>query len=216
MPDAGLLATILLLVGLFLLGLEFFIPSFGMILLLALIALIVSFWAACKAWYGTNPLFFWSYILMGGLGVPGSLLGAVWLMQRTSLGRRIILQGPEKKQENRNPLEDLVGEVGESDTMMSPGGMVLVNNGRYHAESIGMIIDPKSPIIVVDVKGNRLVVRPYSKTAEKPPVDSASDDPNLAETVTPGTVRPDLQNDKPEQPSPPENDDQLDFEIPDD
>ena len=51
MPDAGVLATMLLVLGLFLLGLEFFIPSFGMILVIAVLSLIVSFWSACKAWW---------------------------------------------------------------------------------------------------------------------------------------------------------------------
>ncbi len=58
MPDAGVLATMLLVLGLFLLGLEFFIPSFGMILVIAALSLIVSFWSACKAWWGVNPFFF--------------------------------------------------------------------------------------------------------------------------------------------------------------
>ena len=42
MPDAGVLATILLIVGLFLLALELMIPSFGMIGILSAISLLIS------------------------------------------------------------------------------------------------------------------------------------------------------------------------------
>jgi membrane-bound ClpP family serine protease len=52
MPDAGILATVLLVVGLFLLGLEFFVPSFGLIGSLAAVSLVVSWWSASKAWGG--------------------------------------------------------------------------------------------------------------------------------------------------------------------
>ena len=45
MPDAGVLATILLIVGLFLLALELMIPSFGMIGILSAISLLIA--AAC-------------------------------------------------------------------------------------------------------------------------------------------------------------------------
>ena len=217
MPDAGIVATIMLLVGLFLLGLEFFIPSFGMILILALISLVVSFWAACKAWYGTSPVFFWSYVLMGCFGIPLSLMGAIWLMQRTSLGSKIILQGPERKEKAKNPLEELIGQTGESVTMMAPGGIVLIENQRYHAESIGMIIDPETAIVVTGIKGNRLVVRPIVETENKRAFESSAGRA-VAETVI-GT----------EEASPKESEnpsdetkgaeskgaDHLDFEIPD-
>jgi membrane-bound ClpP family serine protease len=213
MPDAGVVATIMLLLGLFLLGLEFFIPSFGMILILSLISLAVSFWAACKAWYGVSPVFFWSYVFVAGVGVPGSLLGAVWLMQRTSLGSRIILQGPQLPQKVKNPLEDLVGLHGESQSMMAPGGIVLVDNQRYHAESIGMIIDPQTAIVVVDVKGNRLVVRPHTPSDEKRVFESSAGKAQQQQAATAETV---IGGSELAAEGKGEKTDHLDFEIPDD
>jgi membrane-bound serine protease (ClpP class) len=161
MPDAGILATLLLLLGLFLLGLEFFIPSFGMILVTAVIALVVSFWSACKAWWGVSPYFFWTYVVMLTAGIPGSLLGAIAVIQRTSLGNRMILQPVESSEiAPPNPLEDLIGKRGTAQTLMTPGGIVLVDGERVHSESIGMLIEAQTPVIVVAVKGNRIVVRP--------------------------------------------------------
>lgn len=161
MADAAVLATLGLILGLFFLGLEFFVPSFGMLLVLSVIALVVSFWSACKAWWGTDPVFFWSYVFLLIAGIPGSLMGAVAILQGTKLGRRMTLAptddtGPSPV----NTLQSLIGQTGKSQTLMTPGGMVVVAGERFHAESTGMLVEPGTMVVVVGVRANRLVVRP--------------------------------------------------------
>jgi len=219
MPDAAVLATMLLLLGLFLLGLEFFIPSFGMIFTVAVISLVVSFWSACKAWWGVNPGFFWTYVALLLTGIPGSLFGAIAIMQKTSLGNRLILRPPpvmEKKP--TNPLEELIGQQGVAQTLLTPGGMVTVNNVRFHAESIGILIEPQTPIVVVAVRANRIVVKPASLVESTPsaqaPIEllpsefaihpSAEIKTNVAQSASVNSGEP------------AENGDRLDFEIPED
>ena len=220
MPDAAVLATMLLLLGLFLLGLEFFIPSFGMIFTVAVISLVVSFWSACKAWWGINPGFFWTYVTLLLTGIPGSLFGAIAIMQKTSLGNRLILRPPPVP-ENRpsNPLEEMIGQQGVAQTLLTPGGMVTVNNVRLHAESIGILIEPNTPVIVVAVRANRVVVKPVS-LVEKNQSSSAPVELHLpSEFAIPPSVNregndvhgPSLNSGEPK-----EKGDRLDFEIPDD
>ena len=176
MPDAGVLATILLLLGLFLLGLEFFIPSMGMILVIASISLIVSFWSAWKAWWGVNPLFFWTYVLMLTGGIPGSLMLAITIIQKSSLGNRmILLPAPSSDIPSPGPLESMVGKRGVAQTLMTPGGIVMIDSERFHAESLGMLIEPRTPVIVVGAKASRLVVRPLSAEDRQPPQPSIPD-----------------------------------------
>ncbi len=221
MPDAGIMATMLLLLGLFLLGLEFFIPSFGMILAIAVVSLIVSFWSACKAWWGVNPAFFWTYVVVLVAGIPGTLVGAVALMQKTSLGNRLILRPPppaEKKASNS--LEALIGQRGTTQTLLTPGGMVLINSERFHAESLGMLIEPQTSVIVVATRSNRIVVQPWtaddeiasqrSAHAPLPVVDNAE----LNRAATSINARMDSRTPLPLDGN--ENGDRLDFEIPDD
>lgn len=161
MPDAGILATVMLLVGLFLLGLEFFVPSFGMILVAAAITLIVSFWSACKAWWGVNPGFFWTYVILLTAGIPGSLMGAITLIRKTPLGNRMILNpAPINLAPASGPMDHLIGKSGTSQSLMTPGGIVLIDGERIHAESLGMLIEPNSPVVVVATRANRVVVRP--------------------------------------------------------
>ncbi len=221
MPDAGILATMLLVLGLFLLGLEFFIPSFGMILAIAVISLIVSFWSACKAWWGVNPAFFWTYVVLLIAGIPGSLMSAVAIMQKTSLGNRLILRPPPPV-ENKlpNPLDELIGQRGTAETLLTPGGMVSINSERFHAESLGMLIEPQTPVIVVATRANRIVVRPWTADDDKalhrvvldglPVVDTEVLDPatnSKNSGIDNLTSLPHEAN---------ENGDRLDFEIPDD
>jgi membrane-bound ClpP family serine protease len=220
MPDAAVLATMLLLLGLFLLGLEFFIPSFGMILTVAVISLVVSFWCACKAWWGVNPSFFWTYVVLLLAGIPGSLFSAIAIMQKTSLGNRLILRPPpvaEKKP--ANPLDEMIGQRGIAQTLLTPGGMVNVNNGRFHAESIGMLIEPQAPVVVVAVRGNRIVVQPASlvETGESQQTPGDRIQPMELELNPPveleiSGINPASLNSAECQ----ENGDRLDFEIPDD
>ncbi len=221
MPDAGILATMLLVLGLFLLGLEFFIPSFGMILAIAVISLIVSFWSACKAWWGVNPAFFWTYVVLLIAGIPGSLMSAVAIMQKTSLGNRLILRPPPPV-ENKlpNPLDELIGQRGTAQTLLTPGGMVSINSEKFHAESLGMLIEPQTPVIVVATRSNRIVVRPWTADDDKasqrvvldelPVVDTEVLDP----ATNSKTARIDNLTSLPHEAN--ENGDRLDFEIPDD
>lgn len=174
MPDAGVMATILLILGLFLLALELMIPSFGMIGILSAISLLISAWCAWQAWWGTSPGFFWTYAAFWLLGIPAALGGALFLLQNTSLGDRLVLRGPPKTEDTTqkkvHALEKLIGSIGVSKSLLTPGGMVEIEDQRYHAESRGMAIEPDTPIKVIELKGNRLVVRicdPSEQMAER-------------------------------------------------
>lgn len=206
MPDAGILATLLLLVGLLLLGLEFFIPSFGMILIVASISLIVSFWSACKAWWGLNPFLFWTYVTVLVAGIPGSLFGAITLMQRTSLGNRFILRpAPSAETLPPNPLDAMIGQRGITQTLMTPGGIVTVGVERFHAESIGMVVEPQTAVIVVGARANRIVVRPVM------PGDHRPGPLKVSPSTLAGSVGIEVHL-----PAKDEATDRLDFDIPED
>jgi membrane-bound ClpP family serine protease len=208
MPDAGILATVMLLVGLFLLGLEFFVPSFGMILVAAVITLIVSFWSACKAWWGVNPAFFWTYVILLTAGIPGSLMGAITLIRKTPLGNRMILSpAPVNTTPAPGPLDHLVGRFGISQSLMTPGGIVLIDGERIHAESLGMLIEPNSPVVVVATRSNRVVVRPQT-AADVDSTDSA--ERNAIDLQGTATVQKpaDSSSEKSTEPNP------LDFDFP--
>ncbi|MDG1894369.1 MAG: NfeD family protein [Fuerstiella sp.] len=203
MPDAGVLATILLIVGLFLLALELMIPSFGMIGIMSAITLLISAWSAWQAWWPANPGYFWTYAGFWVLGIPSVLGGMLFLLENTTLGDRIVLRGPGQSSGDsataaQGRLASLVGQTGQAASLLTPGGMVNVGGERFHAESPGMPIESGCPVLVTAARGNRLVVRAIS---EKSPVENTaqsnvSSPGEPAATVVVGTpdVDPDHQS----------------------
>lgn len=210
MLDAGLLATFFLIAGLILLALEFFIPSFGMILVMAVISLVISFWSATKAWWGTSPGFFWTYVGVLTLGIPGSLFGTIALIQRTSLGNRIILQPAHSLQvSGADSMGHYVGQRGRSLSLMTPGGMVLIGGERLHGESVGMVIEPNVDVVVVAIRGNRVTVRP-ADSMDQSPEPIASPQVSTPQEASRENIAVHGNSDTTAAP------DRLDFEVPED
>ncbi len=173
MPDAGVVATILLIAGLFLLALELMIPSFGLLGISATVCLAASLWAAVQAWWHTQPGFFWTYLLAWVGGIPAVLLVAVWLIQNTRLGNHVVLQPPDTQDDQapladvRKHLKELIGRKGETLSPLTPGGLVTVSGERHHAECRGGALEAGAAIRVVDVQGTRLVVQACPDAASR-------------------------------------------------
>ena len=81
------------------------------------------------------------------------------------MGRRVLLEAPLAEEltpfakQNRK-LQELVGQFGRTVSPLTPGGLVNVNGERLHAISEGLIVDPGQSVEVLEVRGNRLLVRP--------------------------------------------------------
>ena len=174
--------SILLLLALSLTVMEAFIPSGGVLAVAAALAFIASITTAFM--YGglqTGTLF------MAGTGVLLPLL--VWLLikwwPKTPFGRRILIQPPRADEllpPQHASLKQLVGRHGTALTAMLPAGAIRIEGRTIDAISEGMSIEKNSPIEVIAVRGNHLVVRPLTASTEPPanPPSSPS-----ADTVLP-------------------------------
>lgn len=172
-------AFTLLAVGLALIVAELFIPSGGVISLLSIVCLGASVYSAHSAWWGEHPTRFWWFIAtIIGL-IPATVGATLLVLSRTRLGNRVLLEAPtleevtpySKESEER---KQLIGRTGKALTMMAPGGLVIVDGKRHHAETEGQMIDADEPIAIIAIKGNRVVVRPYEPAKD---VESASPEP---------------------------------------
>ena len=175
----SLLAILLLLVGLILLVAEVFIPSGGVILVLALASIAGSLGCGWLAWMPGRPLAFWS--LVGALGIlaPTTLISAFRYWPETAIGKRALLEGPApedvipfERQASRH--ESLVGRVGRTVTVLNPAGIALIDGSRVHCQSEGMIIPEGTPIRVVGARPNNVTVRESSSADETTPLPSAT------------------------------------------
>lgn len=163
-----LFTFVLVTLGVAILVGEVFIPSAGLLSVMALCAFAGSGFCAWNAWYATGQhIWWWTYIFGMVAVLPASVAGGLYILPRTSYGRAIFaapqsLEELTPYQDEEDRLCEMIDQPGTAVTMFSPGGMVQIGRERIHAESEGMMIDPQTPVVVVGVRGNRLVVRPQS------------------------------------------------------
>lgn len=167
-------AIICLCVGLALAMLEFFVPSGGIIGLLAvgtlLTAIVMAF--QTSAWTGL------AFAAVSVIGAPVMISLAFRWWPNTPMGRRLLLDvhRPEDvlpDNDLRRELKNLVGKFGEAKTLMTPNGAVDVHGRVVDAVSEGMVIEPGRRVRVVEVRGTRVLVRP----AADEPVTADPQDP---------------------------------------
>lgn len=164
MDSYALMAVLTLALGLALLVAEVFIPSGGIIMTAAAVVFVISVWSAWQAWFKTGDYTLF-LIYIGALVVlfPSVLGGAFYVFPRTEYGRRLMNPPSPDELEpfvaETERLSRLIGKTGTTLTRLSPGGLVLVEGERFHAESEGMLILTDTPVKVLALKGNRLLVR---------------------------------------------------------
>lgn len=174
-------SVLLLLISLALLATEVFVPSGGMIAVLMLLALGGSVFCAFNAWWETSPAYWWSYLASVLVLLPAVLIGAFTIFPRTPYGRRVLLDAPAPEEitafaKEQVAFQALVGQRGQTVTPHSPGGMVSINDRRYHSETRGMMLDAGEPVEVVAVRGNRLVIRLADRPLKEEPATAEADD----------------------------------------
>lgn len=163
-------ALFLLFLGLGLIVLEVFIPSGGILGTLAGMSLLAAVVLAflCHVAIGVGVL---SAVIIIG---PMCLAAALHFWPHTPMGKKILLNVPTSEEvlpddPQRRRLKALVGCVGQAKSKMLPSGAIVVEGHTVDAVSEGTAIEPGQLVRVVEVRGNRVVVRPLD--AEEAAVD---------------------------------------------
>lgn len=150
-------AIILLVLGCGLLVLEVFIPSGGIFGFLATVTVIGSLIVAFRRDTTTGL----SFMAIAVFAVPIVAGLALKYWPSTPMGKAFLGDLPsEQEVKPDEPRRVLVGRVGVAQSKMLPSGSVLIDGTLVDAVSQGMAIDPGEPVVVVEVKGNRVMVRP--------------------------------------------------------
>ncbi|HEX6962750.1 MAG TPA: NfeD family protein [Lacipirellula sp.] len=165
-------ALVLLVLGCGLLVLEIFLPSGGILSFLALAAVVGSMVMAFRA----NTTAGLSFMALAVIAVPVVIGLALKIWPRTPMGRAILGEAPSEEEVRLDdPRRRFVGKVGVAQTAMLPSGAVLVDGELVDAVSQGIPIDPGEAVYVVEVKGNRVMVRP-AKPSERQQASLPKDD----------------------------------------
>ena len=160
---------LLLAFGLILLIAEIFIPSGGLIGLLALCCMALSLWRAFEQSTDLGLMF----LLADFLLMPMAVVLGVYLWPRTPLAKRVLLKPPAPEEieasHSGQRLDHLVGQLGRALTPLRPSGMVDFDGRRLDGLAEEGLIPPGSLIRAVRVRGGQLIVR----TANDPTLDEA-------------------------------------------
>lgn len=149
-------AIILMLIGCALVVLEVFVPSGGILGMLSGIAILGSIIFAFRRDLTAGLTF----VLISLVAVPTLLALAFRVWPHTPMGKAFLGELPNE--DELKPVDtrrELVGRLGVAKTMMLPSGSVLVDGHWLDAVSQGDAIEPGMPIVVVEVRANRVVVR---------------------------------------------------------
>jgi membrane-bound ClpP family serine protease len=164
-------AGLLLLLALALAVVEMFVPSGGVLGVLAALAAAAG---VTVAYYYGGMLIGTIFLGAVAIAVPALLALAVQVWPHTPIGRSVLITLPESEEEvlpedpQRELLKNLVGRRGVARSDMLPSGAVQIDKQTYDAVTDGMAIDARQSVQVVAVRMNTLVVRPAEKAETEP------------------------------------------------
>ncbi len=98
------------------------------------------------------------------LSVPTLLVLAFKYWPKTPMGKSFLGDLPtEKEVAPEDPRRALIGRVGIARSKMLPSGAVEIDGQMIDAVTQGQAIEPGAYVTVIEVRANRVVVRPAAK-----------------------------------------------------
>ena len=159
------LATLLVGLGFVFLIAELFVVSFGALTMCAL----GSFAAAVVIAFNRGPVYGWTYFIILVVLVPAVIIMGLRIMPRTSWGKKLIPPNPKLEDVTATGIdrsyEELLGKAGVTSSVCRPAGTAEIDDEPYDVVSEGTMIAADRPVTVVEVEGNRIVVREVEEEA---------------------------------------------------
>ncbi len=166
---AGWEVLILFLAGIVLLLIEIFvIPGFGVVGIMGILCILTSLVLSMDV--KRFDSLSWLSIQMALSKLTAALIGCIILsivllkfLPRTSVGKQVILQTAQKREEgyvaHPDNRSELIGMTGVTLTPLHPSGTMLLKEKRYDVVSEGDFIEKNTRVKVLSVEGARIVVR---------------------------------------------------------
>ncbi|HLN33355.1 MAG TPA: hypothetical protein VK395_36845 [Gemmataceae bacterium] len=160
------LAYILILAGLFILAAELFIPSGGVLLVIALSAIVIG--VAMTFIYSEDPTTGILTLIGVFIAVPIIVGAMLHYWPKTRMGKRFFLHGPTEDDTIASmpvnlELEQLRGRFGRAVSALRPAGVVDFEGRRIDTITEGMMVEPGQWVRCIDVKAGKVIVRAVEK-----------------------------------------------------
>jgi len=142
--------------GVVLIAVDFYLPGFVLGSVGVVMMLVAT--AVCYGVYGFTPT---AVLVLGEVAAGGvAAYFAIHVLPQTPLGRKMLLQHTQEGQRAQTKLAgDLVGKRGVAQTLLRPSGMAVIDGQRVDVVAESGVIEAASPVEVVAVNENRIVVR---------------------------------------------------------
>jgi len=153
-------AILLLLVAAALVAAELFLPSHGLMGLLAVLCALGSVILAARV----SPLWGAVFAFVAIIATPLVFYWTVRLYPKSPMGKRVMLDAPQPAandmfNEESQKLQHLVGQRGVAMTLLRPAGSVDLNGNRIDCVSEAEVIDPGTRVEVIRVSGQKVIVK---------------------------------------------------------
>jgi membrane-bound serine protease (ClpP class) len=153
-------SVLLMLAGCALVVLEVFIPSGGIIGTISAVCVIASILIA----FGESPTTGFAFTAAAVVAVPTLLALAFKYWPKTAMGKAFLGELPTDDEVlPEDPRRALLGRVGIARSKMLPSGAVEIDGQMVDAVTQGQAIEPGTYVAVIEVRANRVVVRPAGK-----------------------------------------------------
>jgi len=167
-------AIVLFAVGVLLVVLEVFLPSFGVLTVGAIVCFAFSIWGVYDPQRPGGAI---AMAIVAPAASIAILYFGLKYIPRTSWGRGLVLRHPSDEGAPEPPaasetaaltpeggtvekeLSPLVGLEGVAQSELRPAGVALIQGRRVDVVSEGALVDAGARIRVIAVEGNRVVVR---------------------------------------------------------
>lgn len=150
-----ILPILLQVIGILVVFAEIFIPSFG---LLAVIALSVFFYSLYLVFTTLSTT---AGMIFTGLDIamaPFLIVFGMKMLARSPLSLKRELSKKDGVVSQRQELETYLHMKGKSVTDLRPAGMAQINSQRLDVVTDGEYINADTPIVVTGVTGNQIIV----------------------------------------------------------
>ena len=150
-----LLPLFLQVIGILVIMAEIFIPSLGLLSVIALATFFYSLYLVFTTISTTAGM------VLAGLDiilVPVLIIMGMKILAKSSLSLKRELSKQDGVVSQREDLEAFINMKGRSVTDLRPAGMAEISSQRVDVVTDGEYIDAGTPIVVTGVTGNRIIV----------------------------------------------------------
>ena len=164
--ESGSVGVVLLMtvIGLALIVAEVIFVSMGVLGIMAGGTLLTAVFVA----FQVSIEFGIAITLFEAIASPLVLMYSFKILPKTPFGKSLILSGPPTDgaaAAGDGSLGSLVGKLGVTTSSLRPSGYARVNNQKVDVVTRGEMVDKDRPVVVIDVSGNRVVVKEHPGAA---------------------------------------------------